>query len=479
MFKRPLHILLLGSLFTLICFWAGVILYANQSKLPQGLTITDWRVDSLDIKQFKEVFPQRISQLYEKEVILLSAHPQVPTLTLSLQDLGLTIDQKQVDEAVQALSEGNFWTRAQRRWMLSEKTLELPMTMDMKQLKYTMDTTIHKIEALQPVDAERVVTEADQVQYIAGKEGYRVDVQALEQQLLQQISHKLALSATEPDLMLQLQLPLVKVKPKATVESLKAEGVERKIIQFSTNYNRSSEGRSHNIEATAKVVHDTLLAPDEVFDYEKIIEKTREAHGFKKAPVILNGKLVPGIGGGICQVSTTLYNAVLRAGLDIVERRNHSLPVSYIPMGLDATYSTGYINFKFKNTSGSYLLIRTSMENRRLTVKLFGTMPKSVKYELETKVVSTIEPPIKYLYNPNLAKGSEQVLKRGKTGYKVETYRIKKENGREVKRERISLDTYQATPTLVARNQGGPSKISPKQPNRIIEDGVDAPIYED
>ena len=101
------------------------------------------------------------------------------------------------------------------------------------------------------------------------------------------------------------------------------------------------------------------MAPGETFDYSKIIAQTEAKFGYKEAPVILNGNLVPGIGGGICQVSTTLYNAVLRSGLEIVERRNHSLPVSYVTLGQDATFANGYINFKFRNNTDAYLWIRT------------------------------------------------------------------------------------------------------------------------
>src|SRR5690606_20121148 len=114
------------------------------------------------------------------------------------------------------------------------------------------------------------------------------------------------------------------------------------------------------------------------------IARAEELYEYREAPVILNGKLVPGIGCGICQVSSTLYNAVLRSGLEIVERRNHSLPVAYLPIGQDATYAGGAINFRFKNTTGKHLIIRTEVKDRELIVKLFGTMPDNVRYDVES-----------------------------------------------------------------------------------------------
>ncbi|MDG0794617.1 VanW family protein [Cohnella ginsengisoli] len=128
-------------------------------------------------------------------------------------------------------------------------------------------------------------------------------------------------------LLIEFRLPVVQVKPEITTASLQAQGIARKIAEFSTSFAASGEGRIHNVKATADALDGTMLLPGETFDYGAVVAKARRDYGYRAAPVILKGKLVPGIGGGICQVSSTLYNAVLRAsGLQIVERRNHSLP---------------------------------------------------------------------------------------------------------------------------------------------------------
>ncbi|UJF36495.1 VanW family protein [Paenibacillus hexagrammi] len=223
-----------------------------------------------------------------------------------------------------------------------------------------------------------------------------------------------------------------------------------------------------------------LLAPDDVFDYSKIIEQTEAHFGYKEAPVILNGKLVPGIGGGICQVSSTLYNAVLRSGLEIVERRNHSLPVSYVPLGQDATFASGYINFKFRNNTDSYLLIRTVTTGQNVTVKLFGHMSSSLTYEIESKIIATISPPVKYVHNPSLRRGTTRPISTGKAGYVVETYRYKKQDGVVVGKELISKDRYSPVPTLVAANTGDikPDEGKPAEPGSpLLEDGVKGPTF--
>ena len=249
-----------------------------------------------------------------------------------------------------------------------------------------------------------------------------------------------------------VELPLVTTTPDVTVASLKAEGLDRKIAEFTTSFTTSGEGRSHNVTVAAKALNETLLMPGDIFEYGKIVAKADKEYGYMEAPVILKGKLTPGIGGGICQVSSTLYNAALLAGLEIVERRNHSLVVHYLPVGLDATFADGYVNFKFKNSTGKQLLIRTVVADKKLTVKLFGSMPTNISYSTETVQVKVNQPKVQYVANAKLGLGKQETLQSGEAGYVVESYRIKSVDGDVVDRTRLSKDTYRAQDTLIAVN---------------------------
>lgn len=182
-------------------------------------------------------------------------------------------------------------------------------------------------------------------------------------------------------------------------------------------------------------------------------------------------------------MSSTLYNAVLRAGLEIVERRNHSLPVSYVPKGQDATFAEGAINFRFKNTTGKYIVIRSEVEGRQLTVKLFGTMPANVRYEIESRTVRLLEPPVREIPNAYAPSGSRRVLQAGKAGFVVETYRTLVRDGKKVSRERVSRDTYRPTPSVVlvggarpgsdsADGGGGGARGGGVNRTPLLEDGV-------
>ena len=193
-----------------------------------------------------------------------------------------------------------------------------------------------------------------------------------------------------------------------------------------------------------------MLDPGEIFSYQDIIEETDRTFGFKSAPVIMEGELRPGIGGGICQVSTTLYNAALLSDLEIVERRNHSLPIGYAPLGRDATFtSDGGIDFRFKNTTEKKLLVRSEAKNGKLTIKLFGTSPEERVIEIVSKTVNVIQPPTQIKKDASLAAGQQRVLKKGKPGYRVNVYKKVTVNGEVVDQMLISQDTYRPQPSMI------------------------------
>ncbi|MNC13654.1 G5 domain protein [compost metagenome] len=157
-----------------------------------------------------------------------------------------------------------------------------------------------------------------------------------------------------------------------------------------------------------------------------------------------------------------------------MERRNHSLPVGYLPKGQDATFSEGNINFRFRNNTGKYLIIHAAVQGRTLTVKLFGTFPKNVSYLIQSRTVEVLTPTDKYVSDPSLPRGGTRVIRNGKTGYIVETYITRLVDGKAVEKKLLSRDTYYAQKRIIAINRGGMGKAIPpdtlKQP--LVEDGV-------
>jgi vancomycin resistance protein YoaR len=461
-----------------LAVFLAVYIYAARPVLPSGLTVSGWRVQGLSYAKFEEQLERRIEQLNLYKVRLADPGGRAAPAELTLGELGLRVEAKPLLDAVHSLRQGSLLKRAGQRWRLSHRELPLSVLFDRSAMEQAVKQTWKTLYDEQPVDAQRIITPDDRIELVPGKDAYRID--------LDRLAAALSTLATGPAWVSQgkegpaeLALPLIAVPPAVTLDILKAQGIERKLIEFSTSFPTRDEGRIHNIRATAQTIHDRLLKPGEIFDYGEVIRQTEETFGFREAPVIVNGKIVPGIGGGICQVSTTLYNAVLRAGLEVVERRNHSLPVSYIALGQDATFASGHINFKFRNNTESYLLIRTETDERRITVKLFGNAPGNVTYDIESKIVETIPPPVKYVRNPALPIGGKQLILQGKPGYVVETYRITKQDGNVVAETKISRDTYSPQPTVIATNTGKAGQADEAVPPRqqIVEDGVKGPVF--
>jgi vancomycin resistance protein YoaR len=142
------------------------------------------------------------------------------------------------------------------------------------------------------------------------------------------------------------------------------------IASYTTHFNKGVTGRSKNIELSAAAINNVILGTKDIFSFNTTVGPSDAAHGYQPAPEILNGKLVDGIGGGICQTSSTLFNAIDKLGVSYIEWHHHSLNVGYVPKGRDATVSYGGLDFRFANTTGIPLLIKTIVHEGSLTVEV-------------------------------------------------------------------------------------------------------------
>ncbi|WP_080846322.1 VanW family protein [Cytobacillus gottheilii] len=142
------------------------------------------------------------------------------------------------------------------------------------------------------------------------------------------------------------------------------------IASYTTHYNAQVAGRTKNIELSTEAIHQVIVGKDDIFSFNTTVGPSDEAHGYQPAEEAVNGKLVMGIGGGICQTSSTLFNAVDQLAVEYVEKHNHSVTVGYVPVGRDATVSYGGLDFRFQNTAGAPFLIHTVMKDGQLTVEI-------------------------------------------------------------------------------------------------------------
>lgn len=248
----------------------------------------------------------------------------------------------------------------------------------------------------------------------------------------------------------EYQFDLKITKATKTIKDLGTEAFPYLISSFSTRYDASNTNRSTNLRIAAEKINGTVLLPGEVFSYNKTVGKRTVEEGYKDAKIYADGGVVDGLAGGICQISSTLYNAVLLANLEIVERRNHSFTTSYVAAGRDATVVWGAIDFQFKNSRNYPIKIEASVKNGVAEFKMHG-MQEQQEYEISIipKTTASIPYSTTQIPDPTLAPGQQIPVQAGHLGYKVTTYIVKKLNGVEVSRELLSNDTYQPMRAIV------------------------------
>ena len=247
-------------------------------------------------------------------------------------------------------------------------------------------------------------------------------------------------------------IPLKTLYPDVTTNEIGTEAFPDKLATYSTSYASSNANRSTNIALAASKINGTVLMPGEEFSFNGTVGKRTAANGFKTATVYSNGQVTTDYGGGICQVSSTLYNTVLKANLEITNRINHTFTVGYVPIGLDATVSWGSPDFKFKNNRSYPIKIVAATSNKRLTISVFG-LKEDVEYEVELVSYKTGTIPYSTVYttDSSLGKGKTKVVQSGSNGATSVAYKILKLNGKEVSRTLLSKDRYSPHNQIIAR----------------------------
>ena len=250
----------------------------------------------------------------------------------------------------------------------------------------------------------------------------------------------------------QYEIPLQITNPQVTLSNLGSEAFPEKISAYSTRYDGGDKDRSTNLEIACKKIDEKIVLPGETFSYNKTLGARTTKAGYKTAKVYENGAVVDGIGGGICQISSTLYNAVLKANMQTVERRNHQFITSYVPEGRDATVAYGVTDFKFKNTRKYAIKIKATASNGVATISIYG-IKENPEYNItfETKTISTIPVTEKYIEDNTIAEGTEEIKQKGANGCVTETYIIKSLNGQVVSKDLLSKDTYSAMQRIILK----------------------------
>ena len=312
-----------------------------------------------------------------------------------------------------------------------------------------------------PVDATFDVKPGG-IDVVPDKPGLGIDVPATAKALLAAATSATARTA---------ELAVRTTAAERTAAEANAMGITGVVGSYYTTYG-GIPSRLHNVALVAQLIDGALIAPGKTFSFNGTTGERTAEKGFQEAPVIINGELQTGLGGGICQVSTTVFNAAYEAGLEIDERVNHALYISHYPLGRDATVNYPDLDLKFTNDTDNWLLLRTFVGSGSLTVNLYGT-PQNRRVESTEQPLRVVgAPKIKRVPDPTLLKGNSEVLEYGQPARATSVSRTVYDPNGTVLHEDTWYSSYRSEPKVVRVG----TKPKPKPKPSLRQPKVDPPV---
>lgn len=271
-----------------------------------------------------------------------------------------------------------------------------------------------------------------------------------------ELSQKRAVEAVYRGVLSGRTLIALPIEPDLpNISAKEASSIDTLLARFTTSFNAGKRERTGNLTLAAKEISGLILKPGAKFSYNDVVGPRVAERGYRNAQIFVRGKLEPGLGGGICQVSSTLYNAVLLAGLKIRERHPHSRTVPYVAPGRDATVAYGLRDFRFENSNDSPICLISSVSGSRLTVDIYGAADDRRDISIFTSRPAYTAAGSKTFVDPSMKPGTRRQVEEGARGVSVTVYRkMKKPDGKQVV-EVVSKDRYPAQAAVIAVGGGG------------------------
>jgi vancomycin resistance protein YoaR len=292
-----------------------------------------------------------------------------------------------------------------------------------------------------PVDANWAVSSAGKVSVVPDRPGYLLDVPRSAKAVLR------AALVTDPALR-SAQLVVERAEAERSTAEARSMEIKGLVASYQTFYGGEAN-RIHNVQLVSHLVDGHVIAPGAVFSFNEATGARTAEKGFKEAPVIINGELKTGLGGGVCQVSTTVFNAAYEAGLPILARTNHALYISHYPQGRDATVNYPDVDLKFVNDTGHWLLLRTWVGSSSLTVALYGTpVHRRVVSEARPLVVAG-KTPTKKVRDPSLEAGEQVVEETGEPPRTTSVHRLVYDANGKLLHDSVFFSSYRGEPTVI------------------------------
>lgn len=335
----------------------GIAPADNNKKIHKNITIENISVGKLT----KEEAVNILEKTYPLDNFNINYNNESWTIKPEDIELNFHIEER-VDEALNYTRSKSIWNNIKRKGKLNINkpyNIKIKATYNEVKLSKQLEKIYEKVN-VEAVDATFYVEPSGEIKRSESKEGRDVNISKLKDDIYNMINKKK---------IKDINLPVLTLYPKTSTKQVKS--INSILGQFSTSFNDSTS-RGSNIHVAGESTSDVLLMPGETFSYNKKTGARNWVNGYQSAPIIVGGRVVNGEGGGVCQVSTTIYNAALLSGLTIDEVHNHSLPSRYAPRGRDATVSYGYTDLKFTNPYTHPVYIKNIVGNGAITSKIYG-----------------------------------------------------------------------------------------------------------
>lgn len=417
-------------------------LYRINNSLPRNLYIHDIDFGGLTLDQaVLELMKVEEEELHKKITILYDdGKGYYQSSSFSLKELGYYANISAVQEKLSSMMDKNknLLERIVRYKRIERQGAKYDLAYDIRYDQFSKALEVFNSATLKaPVNA-RFQCDKGKIEIVEEEYGYAFDKEGLYRELLANTA------------LTSVKLNLKPVRPAETAEQLAGMGISELVSSYTTKFDGSNKPRSANIKLAAEAIDGTILAPNETFSYNEVVGDRTAERGYQEAGVFINGKLDTGIGGGICQVSTTLYNAALLFDLKIERRSNHSLTVPYVPLSRDAAVSWGAQDLKFTNNTDHHIYLHSKTTSNSITFEIYSS-----KHDKEVELVSTmlskISAPVVYIDDPSMMIGQEKVVDNGHEGFQSQLIKNVYVGGKLISSTILSKDKYLTAAKIIRR----------------------------